>query len=296
MEALPSGPPPEVRSDIEDPDFEALLESARLDELVFDASQGLGSRAYHFVPDGPPQDTTLIFLLGHAGDFSGEVIIPESFVPDGYPVLELGMILQGPNRSDRSIELPGGDKRTVGGDHSVLGPLTSEGLNAMRLFMQPVALAVDYALARSERVVLAGISGGGWTVDVYAALDPRLAGAVSISGSIPHPLREGADLGDFEQRIERPIYAIAGFETLYLLSAMEQPHRQVFYEFDACCFRWSERAPAFFAYATEVQDELTELGRAPDRFDLEMVPDRSVHTTQPEAVDLIRALLEDGAS
>lgn len=290
-EGLPPGLPAKVRRDIHDPNFEALLANARLDESVFDASQGLSSRAYHFVPQGSRRDTTLIFLLGHSGDFPGEAIVPERFVRDGFPVLVLGMVLQGPNRDDRTVELPNGDRETLRRFHGDLAPLEARGLDAMRLFFEPLARAVGYAKARSEHVVVAGISGGGWTADVYGALDPRIDGVVSIAGSIPHSLRVGPDLGDFEQRRARGIYDIAGFEELYLLSALVQPHRQVFHEFDACCFAWSGRASAFFDYARRVQDELTALGRDSGAFALDLIPERSAHRVHPEAIEIIRSVI-----
>lgn len=287
---LPPGDTLFVRRDVVDPDFEALRESVRIDELVFDAGFGLRSRAYHFVPRRDPKRSSLIFNLGHGHGFSGESIVPLSVAAQGYPVLLLGMVLQGPNVDSRRLELPDGPLE-LSQAHRDLLALEHRGLNAMQPFLQPLARAVDYLSSRTERIVLAGISGGGWTVDLYSPLDPRVDATLSIAGSIPHELRVGGDLGDFEQLAERPVYELVSFQELYLLSAMERPHHQMFYERDNCCFAWSGRAEAFLDYAVGIQAELSSLELDPSAFELHFAPG-DLHVVQPEAIELMETLLE----
>ena len=109
----------------------------------------------------------------------------------------------------------------------------------MRFFIEPVALAVAHAKRLGYRhVALAGLSGGGWTTTVAAAVLPAVTLSVPIAGSVPKwrtaaydrwvpnipagrnlaavspdpfhpPPVEGAS-GDYEQQRARPFYDVVG--------------------------------------------------------------------------------------
>lgn len=68
------------------------------------------------------------------------------------------------------------------------------------------------------RVHLLGLSGGGRTATLYAALDPRITTTVSVAGSLPLYLRTGESIGDIEQTLPE-LYAVAGQLDLYMLNA-----------------------------------------------------------------------------
>lgn len=82
-----------------------------------------------------------------------------------------------------------------------------------------------------------GLSGGGWTAVVYAAIDPTIQVTISISGSIPLYLRSGGSTGDSEQTIQS-FYSIAGYPELYVLGSLGPNRRQiqVLNRRDNCCF------------------------------------------------------------
>lgn len=45
----------------------------------------------------------------------------------------------------------------------------------MRFFIEPVVLTINYALTLGyKRIIMSGLSGGGWTTTVAAAIDPRI--------------------------------------------------------------------------------------------------------------------------
>ena len=75
-------------------------------------------------------------------------------------------------------------------------------MRTLRYFLEPVALAINYALSTLgyEHAYLAGLSGGGWTTTVYAALDPRVPVSLPLAGSIPWYLFADHQQGDYEQR------------------------------------------------------------------------------------------------
>lgn len=128
----------------------------------------------------------------------------------------------------------------------------------LRPFLEPVALSLNYALARTPytEVVMAGLSGGGWTTVVYAALDTRIDRSYPIAGSWPFYLRKlrADSAGDFEQQLPG---LDVGYLDLYLLAASEgREQLQIFNRADPCCF--SGELP--LTYHAEVKRRAEELG------------------------------------
>lgn len=109
--------------------------------------------------------------------------------------------------------------------------------HSLRPFLEPVALAVNYATRRTQyrEIVMVGLSGGGWTTVVYAALDPRIDRSYPIAGSLPMIFRtEAKDVADFEQQL--PGLPVSYFD-LYLMAASDGRQQvQVFNREDPCCF------------------------------------------------------------
>jgi hypothetical protein len=111
----------------------------------------------------------------------------------------------------------------------------------LRHFVGPTVQTVSYLLAKGfADVSLAGLSGGGWTTDLAAAIDPRVRVSVSISGSTPIAFRGGGE-GDDEQ-LYAPFYDYVGYSNLYVLGALEPGRRgiHVYNRRDNCCFGASE--------------------------------------------------------
>lgn len=105
-------------------------------------------------------------------------------------------------------------------------------------FLEPVALALNYALAHRHYrdVLMSGLSGGGWTTVVYSAIDPRIRRSYPIAGSLPFYIRavQKDAVGDYEQQLPG---LSASYLDLYLLAASEGREQvQVFNLNDPCCF------------------------------------------------------------
>ncbi len=110
-----------------------------------------------------------------------------------------------------------------------------------------------------------GLSGGGWTTTLYAALDPRIMRSFPVAGSIPLYLRgtvssppspdisflgistisgnECNNLGDQEQSLP-DLYSIAGYPDLYVLGSYGTGREQVqiLNRDDSCCFGQAQEA------------------------------------------------------
>jgi len=139
----------------------------------------------------------------------------------------------------------------------------------MRYFIEPVQLVASYAKKLGyQHIVMVGLSGGGWTTTVSAAVVMGIELSIPIAGSIPkwpttgyskwlpdlpeghHPEAKSPDVfhpaplpgagGDYEQQQERPMYAtVGGYSELYVLGALEKSRwqLQILHEYDSCCFR-----------------------------------------------------------
>jgi hypothetical protein len=60
-----------------------------------------------------------------------------------------------------------------------------------------------------------GLSGGGWTTTLAAAIDPRIEVSFPTAGSTPFSFKHDTavynDVEDYEQQIARPIYSICDY-------------------------------------------------------------------------------------
>lgn len=104
----------------------------------------------------------------------------------------------------------------------------------LQLFVGPAAQTVNYAFRSGyTRVDMVGISGGGWTTTVYAALDPRIKLSIPVAGTFPRHLPCGINVEDPEQN------AIRSYMNLYVLGSVGPGRRQiqVLNEYDSCCFK-----------------------------------------------------------
>lgn len=210
---MPSRLPDDIRTRV-DPAFP----SSEIEQITVQTDD-LTSYAYLIHPDAW-NGGLAIYHQGHAGDFRdfGRETIGV-LLQASYQVLAFSMPMLGMNThpfpTSEHIEL-------------------SERENPLRYFADPVIIAVNWAEATysySRRFML-GISGGGWTTVLVAAIDERIDASYPVAGSWPHYLRERyGSLGDYEQQIT-PNYL-----ELYLMAT--HPNRaqvQVFNEFDPCCF------------------------------------------------------------
>jgi dienelactone hydrolase len=129
-------------------------------------------------------------------------------------------------------------------------------------FFQPLAAAVNFVRRHYARYSLVGFSGGGWTVTLYAAMDPRVQHSVAIAGSLPLPLRR-AGLSDAEQHDRRWLRHLSYPEAYVLASyGPGRTHTQVLNRYDGCCFY----GPVGQAYVPAVHHAVQRLGAGRFRF------------------------------
>jgi len=101
-----------------------------------------------------------------------------------------------------------------------------------------------------------GLSGGGWTTTLAAALDPRIQLSLPVAGSVPCSFDHTS--WDFEQFCSRPYNEACDYECQYVLASLEKERTsvQMIHEFDPCCFHAHGRHDAIRAYNKRVQRQI----------------------------------------
>lgn len=301
-DGFPASRLPRVTRGVASP-LPGLPNLARVDELATGVGAGGEGLAYHFIP-ARANGRLVIVHNGHTCTLDGlgvEAVIA-ALLEARYAVLAVFMPRIRP-----------GDCQARPHDGLVLDPRnTPPAGSPLRYFLEPVAAAVNYARARPRvdgfplyrEIDMVGLSGGGWTTTVYAAIDPRIRVSVQVAGSIPLYSRVGGSVGDAEQLVEA-FYRIAGYPDLYLMGAAEPGRRQlwVLNRRDDCCF--GERADLFGDpagrsweaamrdYEAAVSAGLRSLGPA-GSFRLWIDDEAPSHMISPSTVREILAELERG--
>jgi hypothetical protein len=276
----------------------------RVDELRIYLDPGLEGLAYHFISEYPNGELVIVHH-GHActldDDSSSQDVgyglwrTIQALLREGYGVLGVFMPHMRP-----------GD---CTGAHEAIFELKPFG-SPIKYFLEPTAISLNY-LKNPERARadhfptyhafhMVGLSGGGWTTTVYAAIDPTIRCSFSVAGTIPLYLRAGGSIGDREQ-FEPSFYRLAGYPDLYVLGAHGHRRKQVqiLVRQDDCCFGAAQHdskaaglpyAEAMRQYETRVREALKKIGNGSFRLEIdETAPSHMISHSTIEDV-LIREL------
>jgi len=258
-----------------------LTNLARVDELRMALAPNLEGLAYHFLPSRPNGQLVVVHH-GHACTLDDEPGPADvgfglqrticALLREGYGILGVFMPRMRP-----------GD---CTGRHEALFELEVNG-SPLKLFLEPTALGLNYLkrLRQSDGLALyhafhmVGLSGGGWTTTVYAAIDPTIRCSFPVAGSIPLYLRWGGSVGDREQ-FEPSFYRLAGYPDLYVMGGCGPRRKQVqiLVRRDDCCFGQAQHdeargglpyAEAMRAYEQRVRAALAAIGSGEFRLEID---------------------------
>jgi hypothetical protein len=293
-QGLPSALPT-VERDVASP-IPKLRNLRRVDLLHVDMDGGESNRTLHFVADRP-NGRLVVVAFGHfcepadadEGDPTsdsgyGQPRTIGALLEDGYSVLVTYMPHMSPSQC--------GDV-----SHNDLVERKVANGHAMKWFVEPIAVSLNYLKTKSSEddfptyadYSMIGLSGGGWTTTIYAAIDPTIRTSIPVAGSVPIHLRSGSSRGDAEQTLPE-LYAIAGYPDLYVLGAAGAGRRQVqvLNRRDGCCFGESAKQydakahgewdVAMRAVERDVQKVLRSTGKAGGSFRLEIDEAANNHT------------------
>lgn len=219
---------------------------ASIEEWRVTTSRGFVSRLYRFIPTTYRNPTTgkagVIVAAGHGeiGTYDPYGIGIRYLLSVGYEVWTVDM-----PASPATLNVPPVvvDDPVVGvvqiRHHDDMQVLKTTNYNPLRVFMEPIAAIVDNMASRGvTNVGMFGLSGGGWTVTLYAALDTRILAAYSVAGSMPIYARSWTaphnSIGDWEQR-EIPALG-ADYTDLYILAAQNRRFVNIHNVYDPVCF------------------------------------------------------------
>jgi hypothetical protein len=145
--------------------------------------------------------------------------------------------------------------------------LLPENGHPVKYFVEPVVIVLNYLEKNFHysSVSMVGISGGGWTTTLAAAIDTRIKKSFPVAGSYPIYLRSNSmrDWGDYEQTVPE-IYRTVNYLELYMLGSygIHRKQLQVINQYDACCFAGTK----WETYKDIVRERVHRLGTG--EFDL----------------------------
>jgi hypothetical protein len=180
--------------------------------------------------------------------------------------------------------------------HDKLFVLHPRAGTAVQFFMEPIARTVNYLATHHpelQEVDMVGLSGGGWTTTVYAAIDPRIVKSFPVAGTLPLYLRGAHYNHDLEQYVPA-LYNVASYEDLYVLGAAGSGRLQlqILNRYDDCCFGEKQHTvgsppytQAIRQYAREVQNALGQLKAG--TFALHMDQSAHYHQISTEAIEKV---------
>ena len=244
-----------IESTIEDARYKDLANLQTIDKFTVSMDFGVDSIIYHFRPR-TSNSKLIIYHQGHYGDFFLGKEVIRFFLENRCEVLAFAMPLRGMNNKPVADIDHLGKVRLA--SHGELGLLDSPSFSALRFFVEPLAVAMNYMASCSgfDSASMVGISGGGWTTVLYSALDPSITSSYPTAGTIPLFLSyEGGsdyevchpELNRMANNLERYILGSAGVGRRQL---------QIFNKYDPA-YAWGIR---YQVYEEKIKSVLRELG------------------------------------
>lgn len=245
-----------------------------------------------------PAGVSLLYHGGHDSTPISEttqVLIPR-LMKAGVDVLVVGMVLT-PSNPDPIYQ---GYSIQYHTDPAAMP--RANGRHPLHFFLEPSIAGINAlkAVYPSRPVHMAGLSGGGWTVTLMAALDPRIQRSFNVAGSLPFDAWPDGSVSplwgvvwrDWEQGSHHQghtdTYAIAGYRDLYVLGAsgVGRSQLQVLNWSDPCCFGASG---ADLGYASQVRRRVAQIGEGDWRLwiDRPSAGQTQQHTVSPRALNEI---------
>jgi pimeloyl-ACP methyl ester carboxylesterase len=221
-----------------------------------DMQNGIVSKIELISPKGE-HETLIIYHTGHEGLTKVEAEFIDKLVQAGYPVWRIDMPFVGDNNQTIRVSIPKVGTISISNHDQMiyLSPVTDG--SPIRYFIEPVVAAINEAINLGyKRIIMIGLSGGGWTTTLAAAIDPRIDASYSVAGTIPIGLRfdHSKNWGDWEQTFP-DLYQIASYEDLYIMASNSRKHIQVLNEFDPCCFD----DPRYYVYEAAVHQTMEKI-------------------------------------
>jgi hypothetical protein len=251
--------PNSIEKNITDFNYADLSNLKSIDKIVVEMDYGINSIAYLFHPQASI-NKLMVYHEGHSNSSLYEKSTIQFFLTHGYSVLAFFMPLTGMNSKPELMMPPYGRIKLI--SHEALRLLETDKLSPIKFFLEPIAVTLNHIKNNFNytSINMTGISGGGWTTTLYAALDPTIAKSYPVAGSLPIYLRFNTlhDFGDYEQNAPS-LYRTANYLELYIMGSYGKGRRQlqVLNRYDNCCFSGT----GFKTYEQQVKKIVSSLGK-----------------------------------
>lgn len=199
---------------------------------------GLSSNVYFFVPvTGRPQPAVVIYHEGHGAIAYNRSNVIAPLIAAGYMVAAIDMPMTGMNAGQTiAADIAGIGPVNIWG-HQQLEIMDGGAVNPLSLFLLPTLATVNHCIINGvPNVAMMGLSGGGWTTTLYAALDPRILRSYSVSGTMPEYLRGWNNQDDWSDHEQRLPGLGLDYLDLYVMASTGRTHWQVGNVNDPACF------------------------------------------------------------
>lgn len=208
----------------------------RVDTLHITMDGGVKGLSHLFLPKQKQQNRLAILHLGHTDGCTFNDNVPgepdvgmrrtiSALLAEGFAVL--------------GVYMPQVTPEDCRWEHEKLFKIRTDG-SPLKFFLEPTLVSLNYirkTYPQYREFGMIGLSGGGWTTTLYAAVDPRITVSIPVAGSLPLYLCHEGYGHDIEQRLDS-FYRLAGYPELYLLGVLGTGRRQVqvLNRRDDCCF------------------------------------------------------------
>ena len=252
QQIIPNYIPQKIEESFEDTRYKNMSNLDSIEKITIEMESGVNSIAYFFKASDS-NNKLIIYHQGHRGDFFEGKQSIEYFLEKNYSVIAFSMPLLGMN-SQPIIDHPQFGKIKIQ-SHNQFELIENKNFSPIKFFVEPVIVSINYLekYHTFDSYHMIGISGGGWTTTLIAALDDRINETFSVAGSYPIFLRsDPKNFGDYEQHhIE--LYKIANYLDLYVMASVGDDRKfiQIFNMYDPCCFDGTS--------FQEYENEITEI-------------------------------------
>jgi hypothetical protein len=230
-----------------------------------------------------PNGRLVLYHAGHGGYGAPDEMVVNDLLGEDDTVLLFEMPLIGVNAAPIHLDLPNGPVTLTRHEHMAYLAGVTTG-SPIRYFIEPVIVMLNAFAAQYEDISMIGLSGGGWTTTLVAAIDPRIDRSYQAAGTLPLAVRFAREdsWGDYEQ-VDPGLYAIADYPDLYVLGAVGRRQIQVINLHDPCCFGGDHRA----VYEPQVQAALQAAGGG--SFSVYLDQDNTEHSISRAALSAIES-------
>ena len=229
--------PTHIEENFFDEKLSNLNNLMKIDKFTIEMEYGINSISYLLLPE-KSNGKLVIYHHGHGEDFRQNERVIEFFLENEYSVLAFSMPLSGMNNQPTVTLSEYGSIKLI--NHNRFKFLESQEFSPIKFFVEPIVRSLNHIDKNFEfdSYHFVGISGGGWTGIIFAAIDDRVSKTFSVAGSLPLYLRtDPQNFGDYEQ--ENPsLYAVSNYLELYVLGGYGKDRKlvQIFNQNDPCCF------------------------------------------------------------